>query len=197
MHRPSQSPWWRAPASNSPRLQGEPADLALESWDPPRAQKASHFTQQHDVGEEIKKHTPTPPSSRLSADLFHVPDVLSHFRCCHYTRLGYFQWKYLRRNENSFGKNKYPELSLLCTAMWWDLERVKMCERKSLFMREAAVKQDKPGFTALRCCAWAVSSVGVSHLETTCNVKKHPFYWGFLCKPLTSAVMRQLGSTVP
>lgn len=71
-----------------------------------------------------------PPPSRLSADLFHVSDVLSHFGCCHYTRLGYFQWKYLRRNENSFGKNKYPELSLLRIAMWWDLERVKRCVKE-------------------------------------------------------------------
>lgn len=93
---------------------------------PPQAQKASHFTQQHDVREEIKKQPPPPPPpSRLSADLFHVSDVLSHFRCCHYTQLGYFQWKYLRRNENSFGKKKYPELSLLCIATRWDLERVK------------------------------------------------------------------------
>ena len=58
-------------------------------------------------------------------------------------------------------------------------------------MQEAAVKQDKPSFTALYCRARAASSVEVSHLETTCSVKKHLFYWGFLYKPLTGAVMRQ------
>lgn len=104
--------------------------------------------------------------------------LISHFRCCHYTRVGYFQLKYLRRNENSFGKNKYPELSLLCIAVGFGKSKMK-CERKSLFMQEAAVKQDKPDFTALCCHAWAVSSVGVSHLGTTCIVKKPSFWRAF------------------
>lgn len=50
-------------------------------------------------------------------------------------------------------------------------KRKKMCERASLFMQQAAVKQDKPGFTALCCHAQTVCSVGVSHLEIACSVK--------------------------
>lgn len=63
-------------------------------------------------------------------------------------------------------------------------------------MQEAAVKQDKLGFTALCYNAWAVSSVGISNLKTTCSAKKYPFSSGFLCKPFTGAVMRQLDSTI-
>lgn len=100
--RPQVEPLVGCPSLRQPKAAGWAYGSGSWKLGPPWAWKASHFTQQPDVREETKNTTPHTPS-RLTADLFHV-SVSPHFRCCHYTQLGYFRWKYLRRNENSLVK---------------------------------------------------------------------------------------------